>query len=188
MAVVSTSFTLDAVRLPLIAPVGEPDIWWSNYPKAELVFVLFGAPVTLATGGDTQNLTITCPLPVSYAYTLADVTMLIHGANADDWYEAALLELVDKTPVPTWGLDMQFQSTAIGGLGNTPNTSRNYGLQVQPPGKTLLATSPGAGLTMVVTNDVIDGSALQVNFYARFLQFDLNQGFRTSINSPVLTR
>jgi len=186
MATTLTFIAPPLKRLPLIAPIGEPDIWWTPYPKAEIVYNIQDGAITVAGAGEDQALVISCALPTSFAYVLQDLTMTIKAAgDIDDWRLAALAKLKDATAA-AWELDMVFEGSSL--MGSAAAQLRTYGLRTEPPQKMLLATGGGATLTITLDNPVIDGEAAEVDFFARFLQFDLNQGFRTSVNTPILTR
>lgn len=186
MATTLTFIAPPVRRLPFIAPVGEPDIWWTPYPKAELVYNIQDGGITVAAAGEDQALVVSCALPDSFAYVLQDLTMTIKAAtDIADWRLAALAKLKDATAA-IWELDMKFEGGSL--MGIPAALLRTYGLTIEPPQKTLLAIAGGATLTITLDNPVIDGEAAEVDFFARFLQFDLNQGFRTSVNTPILTR
>lgn len=185
MAIITTTVTVPATRLALIAPLGEPDIWWTPYPRAELVFNSYQTAVTLAGVGDTQALAINCALPVSYAYVLVDLTMFLYSVNADDWLSGATVQLQDAT-VPTWAYVIPVETVAKGNDGTFE--TRTWFPSAGLPQKTILATSAGAGLNLDFYNPTTNGAAATIRFFARFLQYDLNQGFRTSVNTPALIR
>lgn len=191
MANVATPIVPMIRRQPLIAPVGEPEIWWTQYPKAEIIFQTWNESVTLAGVGDTQNITVTCNLPVSYGYTLMEASFFMYGVNVADWEAGTLAEVYNaSTPVAgstDWSIPLAFERTAT----SKDFSGNEYGtwyLRSPPPTKVVLAINGGAKLEIVLFNAVTNGAACTARFFARFLQYDLNQGFRTSINSPVLTR
>jgi len=190
MAIITTLFTPEPQRLPLIAPVGEPDIWWSNYPKAEIIFNVnnnTSLNIDALVGGDNQKIQIKCLLPPTFAYILTDITMVIFGMDYDEWDDSCFMFLTSTASSP-WTMFPEFSSThAVSGSPGI-NQYKTYSLKVEPPSVTFLGTSAGGGITLNLNNNVVDGAAGGVTFFARFLQYDLNQGYRTSINAPVLTR
>lgn len=186
MAVTQTTLNPTPTRLPLIAPVGEPDIWWSQYPKAEIVFALAGAAVTVAGIGNTQRLVINCVLPSTFAYVLQDLTLNMTSAtDIDDWQSATLTNIRDGNP-PIWTQWLPFEGLSTGGHAGI--TFKTWALTTPPTNKTLLGINPDPRLQVTIDNPVITGEVAVANLFCRFYQYDLNQGYRTAINAPILTR
>jgi len=186
MAEITTTVTPAAVRLPLIAPVGEPEIWWTHYPKAEIQFQQRDFLITASGVGDTQRLLIDCALQTSYAYTLVDLSLAIFGnENVDNWGAECNVDLLDNTEV-NWSIPIPFIRNTDTPSG--PGFYRAFWPPHRLPQKTILSTSTGSLLRLQLSNATTNNAQITGRFYARFLQFDLNQGYRTSIQSPILTR
>lgn len=186
MGIITTTLSPAAKRLPLIAPIGEPEIWWTPYPKAEIVFNTSGEAVTKGEAADSQQLVINCDLQQSYAYVLMDLNLMLTSAtDMADWNNISHTVLRDGVP-PIWTQFIPFESNGAGGVATfTWRQFRHVGDITQ---KVLLAVNPGTRLAITIENPVVDGDAASASFFARFLQFDLNQGYRTSVNTPILVR
>lgn len=186
MGVITTQLLPSFRRLPYIGPVGEPEIWWTQLPKAEVVFQEYDTTVTAGEVGDSQKLTIQCNVPTSYAYVLQELSMVMYGSDIDDWQAASFVTLSDGTGAAGWSYSPRFEANLA--IGNSAGTIRTW--NVQEPGvpkKVMIAVTAG-NIFLEFYNANLDGAAANIRFFCRFLQFDLNQAFRTSINSPILVR
>lgn len=190
MVDVITAFVPEPARLPLIAPVGEPEIWWTQHPKAEMIFSVGSETITAPGAGNTAVVTIACALPKSFAYVLRELSMQILATDASDWPTSGLTTLRDTNVATQIRVPIPLTSTQVGvsaAFGDAAGI-RTYFVEAGIPDKTLLAVKGGANLDVNIKNPVEDGAAATLRFYCRFLQYDLNQGYRTSVNAPVLTR
>lgn len=151
--------------------------------------------VTAAAAGKDQKLTVDCKLSAGFAYILVDWSACLEDGTDDgdtlDWSDHAALALNenhDTAASSIWVYNMGAEKPAIGldaGL-STSAEYRPYNPRFLT--KLLIPSSTGAKLQFVIWNLTIDGGAMTFTYFARFLQFDLNQAYRAIVNTPVPVR
>jgi len=111
------------------------------------------------------------------------------SGDIDDWEDNCGVILRDSV---LGGSKWQYQ---VDGVKQNPAYAVNSTLD----GATYIPRSPlvkkliipqlsGALMRLVTFNLTIDGGPVTTNYYARFLQFDLNQAYRAIVNTPVPVR
>ncbi len=186
MAVATTTFTPSAMVFPY---EGLPTLGGdhSQHPFAELRFNILAGTVAVEAGGDSQKIDVQVTLPRNFAYTPMDVHFSIFGADFADWEAFADCFWTDGlgtgpnprtvlAPIPCW-------NEGVSG------TLRSYRFDFERMG----VLKPGGGgstpqFRVLLVNPVINGSAMTVNFSARFLQYNIEQAHYFAVNSPTPTR
>lgn len=193
MAVITTTFTPEPSPDPY-SGVSQLIIDNSDVSRGEIVFSVFDGAVALSGVGDNQFITITCLLPLNYSYTLADFFLSITSTagETNGFDDALACRLLDDNT----GTDRTFAFMLPNHAGPIANFSAGlkevltYCLDCFP---TQLLKSAGQGalnLNVQCFNATANDAAYEVNFYARFQQFDINQALNAQVNrqTPVRTR
>lgn len=190
MALITTTLTPLATQLPFIAPAPSIELWETQVPRGEIVFVEQAAAITIAGVGDDQKLQINCDLPRGFAYVLVGSNMMITGADVAQWQNNASFRLRDSNDAASarWTIHQRYQAdSTVMTIGATLN--KVYELESKAVSKVILCNLSVPGqLKIQVRNITTDQAAGTVDFFARFFQYDLNQAFRWAVNSPVLVR
>lgn len=161
----------------------------SAIPRQEVVFNIIDGDITVAAGGADQSLTITCNLPINFAYALMDVHLGINGADAADWSNTALGVWTDGDSSDRT-IAALFEGTS---KGVSQNTSSSFGAVTRQytfgdkPGIILLPKNEPK-LVVKVSNATIDGALMNCHFMARCLMFDISQAHNWEVNTPIPVR
>lgn len=186
MAVATTTFTPPPMRQAfsgLDSVGGERSPW----PNAEQRFCVLAGAVDVEAGGDSQKVDIQCDLPVNFAYTLMEIHMSIFGADIADWETNGDCFFTDGTGSLPQGRTMisAIPAWSEGVVGTLLAFRFDFqGMGVQLPANAVSTPQ----LRFIMANDTIDGSAMTVNFCARFLQFNIEQAHHFEVNSAMAVR
>lgn len=173
-----------------IGPASQHPI--TAIPSAEVTFAIFSAggrvdDITIAAAGEDQTVTVNCDLPRSFSYVLVEAYARIQGADGDEWDTEGFSNLNSSITSPDIVYPINFGGRPGVGHSNPTNESRFY--EVSAPGVVLIPTGPDdARFTTTWSNVTIDGSAMTISFFARFLRYDRNQVQFWQVNTPVLVR
>lgn len=189
MATVTTNFTVDPVVLPYIGPAPFGDQWASAIPSAELMFPIVTQSITIATGGKDQLASIFCNLPGGWAYAFLECNMSIFGGDSANWDSCAKARMVDGNTSNNWRANFDMCS---GGLFHAGTASPGQTYQIDSASilkKIIIPPRDNfAQFTVNVMNINLDESAVNLDFFARFLRFDINQAHLWAVNTPVPVR
>lgn len=168
----------------------------SAVPRAEVVFSEIGAGVTaqipVATGGDTQGLFLRFTLPLGFAYALTYVSLFLDGADCADWDDVAIGFLQDDNVVGIRSIRAGFAMRSYGETGDAVASSLKVWEASNHLPDILALPQPQAaqGVSVIcqISNQVADGTAMNVDAYARFLMYDVAQAHNYAVNTPTLVR
>lgn len=184
VTVVVTTHTVAIKYFPII---GTGDSWQSPVPRANAMFSSGNQTLPVATSGDTQVLRFLCPLPKGFAYVLRTVTVLLWGADISEWKTANyavfghnILPFTDLFDLPMDGGNEQ-------NVGIVANPGRLFSCR-DVPEKTVIALDDDYCIQVDNMNTTIDGSAMSCRLVAELLQFDIQQAYSYSINTPISVR
>lgn len=188
MATITSSLVPAAERIGYIAPVPNQELWQTPIPRGEVVFSLINGAITVSGAGDNQLLLITATLPSGFAYVLAESYLSIKNADVDAWQAVARFRLRDSSNTPRWSIHQRYEAGAVINE-TTANFTRTYQLNCTPMQKVMLCDRATSGeLVVSCMNLTLDQAAGTVDFFCRFYQFDLNQGFHWAVNTAFPTR
>ncbi len=192
MAVVTTTITPALRYFPYS---GLPDSYKerSPFPRGELTFVADTEAIALTGAGDNQNLRIRCTLPQGFAYVLADLAFDVFAAvagdannfpvNATAFIVDSSVAGQDRTYRTDFSMISESSSLTPGNLIKTYRPVNQGGKVIRcAPGQTGEMRLDAFNLT------ANDGAYTLHTFFARFLQYDIEQAHHYQVNSPVPTR
>lgn len=193
MAVIDTPFSvaLGNMAMETIPYAGAGGMAMVNtpVPRAEVNFTFQSGAVTLSGSGDTQSLTISCALPPSFAYIVQEVSITdLAGVDGDNWDNFGISRIRVDTPDKTWKHSLDLFSR--GSYQSSP-TTRGKSYHLAAPGELnrMLIPLVSANLVILLQNPTTQDSAMIVGaFFARFLQFDVNQAYFYGANVPLPVR
>lgn len=186
----TTNITPVAVPFPYS---GMPDIMGqlTGVPRGEVSFFVDNVEVPLTTGGNDQRYNINCILPQGYAYVLRELFMLIHGTNSGNWSDVAIANLQDAETNSLRDNLMPFEMFTNGLLETGSATfARKAYTACQVPKQVLYPAAPQEGIKLEIinANTTVDQAVCNVQFNARFLQFDVEQANHFAVNFPAPVR
>lgn len=189
MPTTTTTLTPLAKIIPYIGPAPSQDLWNTVIPRAEIIFSEIATVVTAAAAGEDQLLLVTCTLPEGFGYVLRDFSMRMADTEVGDtadWEDNGDLQLQDGpgNSTSTWIHSMGIEKEVVSASATL--SAGIYRLWGNTLSKVLIPT--GGGLVMLTRNLTIDGGPMFLNYFARFLQFDLNQTYRAILNTPIPVR
>ncbi len=192
MAEITTSLT--AIARPK-AFTGFPDNM-SNLtpiPKREIVFTVTDGAIAAAGALDNQALLVTCLLDVGYAYAFLEQSLSIRldAAASNTWADDGTGFLTDANG---GGANRTFL-LPFGIHSNAPARSILNSLDEQQYKPTFVATQlmrgnggDQASLKVAVKNGTNNAGAATCMFYARFLQYTIEQANHYAISMAQLVR
>lgn len=187
MAVISTTFTPDAEVFPFTG-LGDLVTDRSDHPRGEVSYNILNGVVTAGAAGDSQALFVRCVLPANFSYALVDIYASLVGTalgDSDDWDDGGLFTMVEIVDgVQTMACFMGGHATGIAGVIKSWIWPKTVGRVVKGGSTAGAAIVP----TLNLQNQVLDGAANSLQFYARFLQYDIVQQHHIGVNTAILTR
>lgn len=189
MTTISTNFTPTASYFPF-AGKGALTRDRSDVPRAEVRFLENGAAVTLSGAGDDQRISVICDLPINFAYVISELHLklssVVNGVTVT-WQDVASASFRDGGS-PQQRIPFEGSSTGVSGPTQDQKANRIYQFNNLP--LVIWKMAPGAmgNLQLTCHNINEEEPAVTMDFYARFLQFDLEQAIHYAPNVPTLTR
>lgn len=193
MAVVDTTFavSLGNMIMETIPYVGAGNMAKVNtpIPRSEINFQISDGAVTISGAGDSQTLTISCDLPLSFAYVVQEISMTsLQGDDADAWENFGVCRIRNNVTGGTWKHSMDLFSRGDFFVSAT-QTGKSYHLNSPGDLNRLIIPGTSANLLVRLANPTLDQSAMVIDgFLARFLQFDIGQAYHYGANVPVPVR
>lgn len=189
MAIETTTVLLTESSVPYIGAAPTRVQWPTNIPRSEKIFTAINFAVTVASGGDTQAIIVTCVLPEGFAYVMLEGAVQLTGADIADWNPAVFATLDDRTANPQLRDVYQVDRGGVASAGGAGAGLTTCYRCLNCPTKMLIpSASPGGQNRWVLENLVVDGAAMTVICYFRFLVFDLNQAYYWAVNTPMPVR
>lgn len=195
MAVILTTVSATPRRYPIIGALGPPTSWGSQTPLAEILFAEGGVAITLAGAGDTQRYLINCDLPTGFAYAFMEGSVQLRETAAGDladWDDTAITYITPNSDlVSDWVYFGCISKPAVGSYsaGSTVLQEATYTFKHRGLQKVMNPTNDGMPRLVFDVSNVQENKAAMTSFYYfRFLQYDLNQGYMSAVNSPTLIR
>lgn len=161
----------------------------SGNPFAEIGYAVVGGAIAVEAGGDSQKIDVQCNLPVNFAFSLMSLSAKLSGTDIADWEAVADCFMTDGATtggekrtkliaIPSW-------SEGITGTDKVRIYRFDFkGLGVILPGNAVSIPQ----IRFILSNDTVDGSAMTLNFFARVLQFNIEQAYYFAVNSPMPVR
>ena len=191
MALVLTDFVPQPHVLPWQGP-SETLREKTIYPRAEVRFALSDAAIAPTGAGDNQGLAIDCRTPRNFAYVLAEFYMKITALSGSVVnFEMPAITISDSNAGDN-NYDLPIQPSIQMGKTLSNIAVQSYVLEKGKIPNTILippSNSSGvANLSLRAYNATANDIGYQLDFYGRFIQFDITQAFSAPINTPTLTR
>lgn len=192
MAIVYTTFKVASGNMTMdtvpYAGAGGMDFTNSPIPRAEVNFIVTGGAITISGVGDSQIVRFICQLPLSFAYVVQEVSVFqLYGDDIAQWQNITSCRIRNNQSGKTWAHSLDLFSR--GQYNKDALLSKSY--QLNAPGELNRLIIPGtsADLTVEIANPTTDQSVMAVDsFFARFLQFDVNQAYFYGANTPIPVR
>ncbi len=185
MATITTALTPTATRLAFIGPAPTIEQWETPIPQAEIAFIEQNAAVIISGVGDNQLISIVAALPRGFAYILAEANMNLNSADVDAWQDSARFRIKDAGSGPRWTVHQRFEASANVINNATSSFNKVYELVHTPVQKVIIGDLDAAPeLVIQVMNLTTDQAAGTLDFFCRFLQFELNQAYHWAVNTP----
>ena len=210
MATVTTTVT-PTVRLSPFTGISQVIRETSGIARAEEVHSAYGT-IDAAGAGDNRGLIFQWDLDPDYGYILMDCSAAFVSTGYITFEATGILQIgTDLGPGASQKERQYYQlvshsgrqdnsgTTAIGSIAasnyntlipaGTGSGVMAYNLVDRPTG--LLYPFPGVSQIecAALFGDQVDNEpSLAYRFYARFLQYDITQGYNYVVNSPVMTR
>lgn len=186
MATTATVIDPAPLQFPFIG-IGVPAAQLATpIPSAEVSFVVNAEAVTVAAAGEDQSLQIRCFLERSFCWVLAECSMRITNADANEWDPEGIVNYSDSTQASLVAIPLVLNSLNV--IGLSASKVRNYQINNLPTKVIVPASTDSARLSVFLRNTTIDGAAGTVEFYARFLRYDRNQAQHWYVNTPQYIR
>jgi len=187
MATVTTTLTPDP-RLFLYEGMPDAARQSSVAPVGEVEFIVHDESIASVGAGDNQAIDITCECPVNYAYALLDLSASISGVptgNTNNW-STALTAFVSDSGFADRTFEWYLCMDNHGVSTNATNKQfRAYCPQRLP---SIVVAGIQPQLQIQSFNTTAADSGYNLNLYARFLQFNVNQQHHFEVNTPIPTR
>lgn len=188
MATTTTTVSPQPVPFPYS---GMPDVIGekTGIPRGEISFSEPDGSIIVAESAELQRLNIRCCLPIGYAYVLREMHLSLSGADTADWSLFGHGIWQDAETASIRKHVMAFPLFSPGVIPLETLTRSNY-RSVNIPKQVVLPVSTAEGPILIATlvNPVADGTLMKFLFSARFLQYDIEQSFHYSVNSPAPVR
>lgn len=187
MATTATAFVPAMTQFPYIGVGVAASQYITAIPSAEVTFLVSAGVVTVAAAGEDQRVLITCNLPRTFCYVLAESSLLLRSVDADNWDNSARCTFRDSSVTPEITIPVSYPAD---GLGHNTATefSRTYVVKDTPNKLLVPISTDDAVFQIQLSNVTIDGAAGVLNFYARFFRYDRNQSQFWPVNTPQLVR
>lgn len=185
MAVVVTTFTPNPQPFAFTTAPGDL-INRTALPRAEIIHAVSAGEIVAAGVGDSQLLNVRIELPQNYTYVCVDVALAITGVDAGDWNANALFT-IGRGDFQQW-MSLESPGVTVYGTGAASQIARAYKVPARLPKGLVLGAPTGSNSTINVENGNLNGTAMEVRFYSRFLQYDIDQFHHVEVNTPSLTR
>lgn len=190
MATTLTALTATQTIIPYVGGANI-DFQLTGIPRAEMIFSLSDAVITIAGSGEDQAVVITCTLPTQFAYVFAECSVLnfqIEDAtDIADWDDICVCRIRNQGK-NAWKYSFDMFSRGVYQT-STVNFDRSYHLANNHPLQKVIVPGTSCNLTLQFFNPVIDGKAgIIQGFFCRFWVFDVNQAQQWPVNTPVPVR
>ncbi len=158
----------------------------SAIPRQELFFPVLAGDIPLTTGGNDQDVRVTCSLPLGYSYVLTEIHAGIAGADVDQWATISECQVTDSVDSATYRA--KFSSNITVPMARTTQFRMTYNFSSLLK-RVIIPAKDGAELIWVTSSaNNVDLAAAILNFTASFLVYDIAQANHFELNTPVYTR
>lgn len=188
MSVVTDSFSMFGFRTPFIKIPDAPRMF-TAMPRALFSFETLAGVVSAKPINDQQVLLMSMNLPTEFAYRMVELNISVLQDVATSWETVGHLEVTNGIRGSAQGLVTR-HPVPIAGLPRRAVMNMFLADMRPPPGYVIQATRPGVAPVMTFeTTNVTDpaGAAGTVNFFASFMEYELEQVQIYPVHSPTLT-
>lgn len=174
---------------------GVPDILaeLSSIPRGHIDVSVEQGAIALSGAGDNQLVVLSVSLPANFAYALVNLSMSIRANSG-----SLLVDFNDDASF-RWENGSGTARTIVDDVAMTANgvstmASAPLGLKIWSHGAlpnyvmSPANSSAQVGFTAHVFNPNVEDQAYLFNFYAKFLQFDIEQTLHYAPNAPIPVR
>lgn len=191
MAIITTSITPDLVVEPYDGadPAGP-------LPLREVRVVALQASIAATGAGDTSLISVKRSMPGNQSYVLTDLAVGLYpitaaATNNYDNVAPGYLSDSDDGTTRTWAEYIETVSAGAGWINpGGDGEVKIYGASCPIPKQQVRPSVSGQEplLEWAVYNDTANDGAYLLDFFARFLVFDLQASRRAAANAALLTR
>ncbi len=193
MAVVQDSFLATFSRTGYVKP---PDLEreWTGMPRAIVNYSVIAGAVSAKPAGDQQELFVSLVFQTTFAYRYVELHAALIQDTAQDWSPRAYLEVVNAIRNVAQS-QVQRHVYIVEDVFVVPSASEMWIARVAAEANTpryVIQTLPGTQSAPVVTfkannqNSAV-AAAGTFDFYASFLEYDIEQVERFPIHWPSTT-
>lgn len=188
MALISTNFTPVVQYFPYtgIADVARTER--SAIPRAEIVFAQIDGAVTISGVGDTQRINVNMNLPRNYAYALVDANIAVTGVDALQWATTVAMAVFNDLAAVTQKVHLQGVSNGLLNTGADSRKSYTFATLTKQIIKPLVGSASSVFAQVQLSNNTTDQTAMEVDFFFRWFQFDIDQALHFAVNQAILVR
>ena len=183
MATVTTTVQPVLTRFPFVG-LPEPAQRKSVIPTAELVFDLDPTEIVNAPGaGNDRSIIFECNLPNNFSYVLVEAVIRIFSSTngvTPAWETISFFSATDQ------GKADRISGCTAGCVFEATQDGRGQQIYEFLGPKYVFGANSSIDFYCADTN--LNGPQDRFKFFARFLQYDLNQKYHHEVNTPVLTR
>lgn len=187
MATTTTSFTPTPLVLPFAGARPNPSQDQSIIPNSEVIFRVNSGSIDLSGVGDVQRAIVDCLLPPGWGYLMTDwacsLADTVAGDTAD-WDDEAQLLLRDSSTSEVWRYTMGCSKPALGFSASTTLKSAAFAIRGPLLEKFIIPSVGSAQLFFSSFNLVTNQAAMVIQYFARFIRYDVNQAYNWPINTP----
>jgi hypothetical protein len=192
MAIVTTTITPTGVPFPY-AGLSDPLRQFTQGAQSETIFQEVATDIPASGAGDNRRISLICTLPRNFAFAVVDCQIALEGetaATSNTWPAAFQLKIqnaaneTDSTSL----IPIELLSGGESGTRSTDDRRRTWTPTKLPGAVVIPAVGDSVALLLDVINQTANDQAYDLYFYARFLQFTIEQSNHWQVNSPVPVR
>lgn len=190
MAHVQDTFAPTSSRTVFVKP---PDLLrdYTAIPRAIVNFSVSGGTVSAKPLNDTQETQVSIVLDFRFAYRLVDLTQTILQDVANDWGSIPYLEVLNAIRRVPQGTVMRFPWNLVDSFTSAAaELNMVRPIDGRPAPRAILQGTVGGQISPVITFKTFNltaaaGAAGTIDFWAAFLEFEIEQVERFPIHYPV---
>ncbi len=190
MATTQTAFAPAPIVSPFTGLGTLSETVRASSPRSEVTYSILAGAVTVGAVGEDQRVFINCILPINFAYVVVDCFVRLLTADAADWGVVGELSCADSDSSDRTFLASQ-EMISSGTIDVPSTTISRVWNAAHPLLRTVMLKAPASAATrcaVSISNASLAGTAGTLDFYMRFLQFDVEQTHHVGVNWPQLTR
>lgn len=193
MAIVTTNVVPTVEVFPLTG-FSEPRAEKTGLARGLAIVRAKDAAIALTGVGDNQEVNLSFSLPRNFSYALTHMALGVTATTALTYNFAlavsgVLFDATDSTVRMTdIPIGMDCPTVAISESGGTAVESATYKPTNLFSGVLRAIDQQTVFFFLTLFNKTTNDGAYTIDFYAEFLQYDINQSYHVTVNSPIPVR